>query len=330
MLRAQRRDPAKAQAKCAFATNYPLANRQLRSSLILRYRMQRDKPFALLGANDPDDDHLPEIKSTPRTRPDDIWILGDHRLGCGDGRDRAFLRRVIGKGVKIDAAFLDPPYNVAIGGHANTRGRHREFAMASGEMSGDEFRTFLTDALGACVAASRDGAVHFVCMDWRHMDDLSGIGRNVYGDLLNLCIWNKSNAGMGSLYRSKHELIFVYRVSQAPHFNAVELGKHGRNRTNVWDYASVNTVAGSRREDLKLHPTVKPTALVADAIQDVTRRGDLVLDVFSGSGTTLVASERTGRRFRGVEIDPAYVDVAIDRWEAMTGGKAKLSRKAQA
>ena len=286
--------------------------------------------IALLGANDPDDDHLPEIRTAPRTRPDDIWLLGDHRLGCGDGRDGAFLRRVIGKDVKIDAAFLDPPYNVAIGGHANTRGRHREFAMASGEMSRDEFRTFLTDALGACVAASRDGAVHFVCMDWRHMDDLSGIGRDVYGDLLNLCIWNKSNAGMGSLYRSKHELIFVYRVGQAPHFNAVELGKHGRNRTNVWDYTSVNTVAGSRREDLKLHPTVKPTALVADAIQDVTRRGDLVLDIFCGSGTTLIGAERTGRRFRGVEIDPAYVDVAIDRWEAMTGGKAKLSRKAPA
>ena len=162
------------------------------------------------------------------------------------------------------------------------------------------------------------------------MDDLSGIGWDVYGDLLNLCIWNKSNAGMGSLYRSKHELIFVYRVGQAPHFNAVELGKHGRNRTNVWDYASVNTVAGSRREDLKLHPTVKPTALVADAIQDVTRRGDLVLDIFCGSGTTLIGAERTGRRFRGVEIDPAYVDVAIDRWEAMTGRKAELHRKAAA
>ena len=283
--------------------------------------------IALSGANDPDDDHLPEIRTAPRTRPDDIWILGDHRLGCGDGRDGAFLRRVIGKDVKIDAAFLDPPYNVAIGGHANTRGRHREFAMASGETSRDEFRTFLGDALGACVAASRAGAVHFVCMDWRHMDDLSAIGRNVYGDLLNLCIWNKSNAGMGSLYRSKHELVFVYRVGRAPHFNAVELGKHGRNRTNVWDYASVNTMAGSRREDLQLHPTVKPTALVADAIQDVTRRGDLVLDIFSGSGTTLVASERTGRRFRGVEIDPAYVDVAIDRWEAMTGGRGRARRE---
>ena len=145
------------------------------------------------------------------------------------------------------------------------------------------------------------------------------MGRSIYGDLLNLCVWNKSNAGMGSLYRSKHELVFVYRVGNAPHFNAVELGRHGRNRTNVWDYASVNSMAGSRREDLALHPTVKPTALVADAIQDVTRRGELVLDIFLGSGTTLIAAERTGRRFRGLDIDPAYVDVAIERWAAMTG-----------
>ena len=128
---------------------------------------------------------------------------------------------------------------------------------------------------------------------------------------------------MGSLYRSKHELIFVYRVGSAPHFNAVELGRHGRNRTNVWDYASVNSMSGSRREDLALHPTVKPTSLVADAIQDVTRRGELVLDIFLGSGTTLIAAERTGRRFRGVDIDPAYVDVAIDRWTAMTGGEPR-------
>ncbi len=286
--------------------------------------------FTLSSANDPDDEHLPETRPTPRTQPDDIWILGDHRLGCGDARDHEFLQRVIGKDVTIDAAFLDPPYNVAISGHANTRGRHREFAMASGEMSADEFRTFLRDALGVCVAASRDGAVHFICMDWRHMDDLSAIGRDLYGDLLNLCVWNKSNAGMGSLYRSKHELIFVYRVGRAPHFNAVELGKHGRNRTNVWDYASVNTMAGSRREDLKLHPTVKPTAMVADAIQDVTKRGDVVLDIFCGSGTTLIAAERTGRGFRGVEIDPVYVDVAVDRWEAVTGETAELERKADA
>ena len=149
--------------------------------------------------------------------------------------------------------------------------------------------------------------------------------RAIYGDLLNLCVWNKSNAGMGSLYRSKHELVFVYRVGKAPHFNAVELGKHGRNRTNVWDYASVNSMAGSRREDLALHPTVKPTALVADAIQDVTRRGELVLDIFLGSGTTLIAAERTGRRCRGIDIDPAYVDVAVDRWTAMTGRAPRLA-----
>ena len=192
--------------------------------------------------------------------------------------------------------------------------------MASGEMTDEAFRTFLTQSLSAAAEVSRDGAVHFICMDWRHMDEVSAVGRSIYGDLLNLCVWNKSNAGMGSLYRSKHELVFVYRVGTAPHVNAVELGRHGRNRTNVWDYPSVNSLAGSRREDLALHPTVKPTALVADAIQDVTRRGELVLDPFLGSGTILIAAERCGRRFRGLELDPAYVDVAIDRWIAMTGG----------
>jgi DNA modification methylase len=195
--------------------------------------------------------------------------------------------------------------------------------MASGEMTDEAFRVFLSEALGACARVSRDGAVHFVCMDWRHMDDVAAVGKQVYGDLLNLCFWNKSNAGMGSLYRSKHELIFVYRVGAAPHLNMVELGKHGRNRTNVWDYASVNSFVGSRREDLALHPTVKPAALVADALQDVTKRGDLVLDIFLGSGTTLIAAERSGRRFRGVDIDPAYVDVAIERWEMMTGQEAR-------
>lgn len=202
--------------------------------------------------------------------------------------------------------------------------------MASGEMSTAAFRAFLTDTLGACANVSRDGAVHFVCMDWRHLDDVSIAGKEVYGGLLNLCIWNKSNAGMGSLYRSKHELVFVYRVGKTPHFNAVELGKHGRNRTNVWDYQSVNSMAGSRRDDLDLHPTVKPTALVADALQDVTKRGDVVLDIFLGSGTSLIAAERIGRRFRGLDIDPAYVDVAVERWQAMTGTQAVLKTRAAA
>ncbi len=178
--------------------------------------------------------------------------------------------------------------------------------------------------MGAAARVSRDGAIHFVCMDWRHMDDVSAVGRTIYGERLNLCIWNKSNAGMGSLYRSKHELVFVYRVGTAPHLNMVELGRHGRNRSNVWDYASVNSLRGNRREDLALHPTVKPTGLVADAIMDVTRRGDLVLDLFLGSGTTLLAADRTGRRFRGLDIDPAYVDVAIERWSARTGLEPRL------
>jgi len=281
---------------------------------------------ALNNSPDPDDDTIPAVPKTPRTRLGDIWVLGDHRIGCGDGRDVGFLQAVIGEGAEIDAAFLDPPYNVRINGNVNAKGRHREFVMASGEMTDTEFRTFLTESLGACAKVSKDGAVHFVCMDWRHMGDVTAVGQSVYGSLVNLCIWNKSNAGMGSLYRSKHELVFVFRVGDAPHFNAVELGRHGRNRTNVWDYASVNSFAGSRREDLALHPTVKPTALVADAIQDVTRRGELVLDTFLGSGTTLIAAERTGRRFRGLEIDPAYVDVALERWSAMTGGTPHLDR----
>ncbi|GAA4028973.1 DNA modification methylase [Sphingomonas rosea] len=280
----------------------------------------------LKAANDPDDECIPAVPAEPRTRPGDVWVLGEHRIGCGDGRDLEFLKRLIGEGAAIDAAFLDPPYNVKINGHANAKGRHREFAMASGEMSDAAFRQFLEETLGAAAVVSRPGAVHFVCMDWRHLDDVSVVGRSVYGELLNICVWNKSNAGMGSLYRSKHEMVFVYRVGDVPHANMVELGRHGRNRTNVWDYPSVNSMAGSRREDLALHPTVKPVAMVTDAYQDVTKRGDLVFDIFLGSGTSLIAAERCGRRFRGCDIDPAYVDVAVERWAQATGGTPKLER----
>lgn len=278
----------------------------------------------LADSPDPDDEVIPAVPRSPRTQAGDIWQLGEHRIGCGDGRDAAFLRAIVGDGAAIDAAFLDPPYNVKVNGHVNARGRHREFAMASGEMSTSEFRSFLGETLGACTAVSRPGAVHFVCMDWRHMDDVSLAAGPIYDELLNICVWNKSNAGMGSLYRSKHEMVFVYRVPGASHINAVELGKHGRYRTNVWDYASVNSLKGSRRQDLDLHPTVKPVAMVADAICDVTRQGDLVLDIFLGSGTSLIAAERVGRAFRGLDIDPAYVDVAIERWENLTGKRAEL------
>jgi DNA modification methylase len=268
---------------------------------------------------DPDDEVIPAAPSNSRVQTGDIWRLGDHRIGCGDCRDTDFLKRLVGADQQVAAAFLDPPYNVAINGHANVRSRHREFAMASGEMSDAQFRSFLAETLGACASVSRNGAVHFICMDWRHMDDLSAIGKKVYGELLNLCVWNKSNAGMGSLYRSKHELVFVYRVGTDAHFNAVELGRHGRNRTNVWDYASVNSMVGSRREDLLLHPTVKPVAMVSEAICDVTRRGELVLDTFLGSGTSLIAAERTGRHFAGCDIDSGYVEIAMERWSGITG-----------
>lgn len=282
------------------------------------------------AANDPQEEVIPAVAKTAISQLGDIWILGDHRIGCGDGRDLAFLQAVVGEGAQVDAAFLDPPYNVKIQGHANVTSQHREFAMASGEMTDAAFRGFLAETLGACASVSRNGAVHFICMDWRHMGDVEAIGGQVYGSLLNLCVWNKSNAGMGSLYRSKHELVFVYRVGDAQHRNTVELGRHGRNRTNVWDYASVNTFGGSRQQDLALHPTVKPVAMVADAYQDVTKRGDIVLDIFLGSGTSLIAAERTGRRFRGLDIDPLYVDLAVERWRALTGREPELVRIAKA
>jgi DNA modification methylase len=272
---------------------------------------------------DPDDEVIPLAPTKPRTRPGDIWILGEHRIGCGDARDKAFVEQVMGPGVLGDVAFLDPPYNVRIGDHANRRSSHREFPMACGEMSLADFEAFLSASLGVAASVSRDGAIHFACMDWRHMETLRLVGDKLYGALINLCIWNKSNAGMGSLYRSKHELIFVYRVGDRKHFNAIELGRHGRNRTNIWEYASATSPRGSRRADLELHPTTKPVGLVADAVKDVTRRSEVVLDLFLGSGTTLIAAERTGRRCRAVEIDPAYVDVALERWVTITGREPK-------
>lgn len=192
----------------------------------------------LSDSEDPDDEVIPAVPENPRVQTGDIWQLGEHRVACGDGRDTDFLQQLVGANAAIDCAFLDPPYNVKINGHVNARRRHREFAMASGEMSEPEFRKFLADTLGACAKVSRNGAVHFVCMDWQHMDEVTASVTDVYDDLLNICVWNKNNAGMGSLYRSKHEMVFVYRVGEGSHTNNVELGKHGRNRTNVWDYQS--------------------------------------------------------------------------------------------
>ena len=273
---------------------------------------------------DPDDDIAGMKKGPAVTRPGDIWLLGKHRLICGDARHPDAFTALM-ESDRAKAVFTDPPYNVKIGGHVCGSGaiQHREFAMASGEMDVAGFTAFLGSTLGAMADVSVDGAIHFVCMDWRHMGELRSAGDKVYSELKNLVVWKKSNGGMGTFYRSQHELVFVYKVGTAPHTNTFGLGDTGRYRTNVWDYPGVNSF-GANQKDLALHPTVKPVALVADAIKDVTRRGEIVLDGFGGSGTTLIAAERTGRVARLVELDPLYCDVICRRYEARTGRPARL------
>jgi DNA modification methylase len=272
------------------------------------------------------EDELPATRNGPPiSRPGDLWVLGVHRLICGDARAPDSYDRLL-SGKEADLLFTDPPYNVRIDGHVSGLGRvrHSEFAMASGEMTETQYTSFLTDSLGLAVKASRDGALHYVCMDWRHEYALMSAGRKIYDSVLNLCVWNKDNGGMGSFYRSKHELVTVFKAGNAPHVNNVELGRHGRNRTNVWDYAGVNTFRAGRLDELAMHPTVKPVALVADVIRDASCRSDLVLDPFAGSGTTIIAAEKTGRRACALEIDPHYVDVIIQRWQMYTGKLARL------
>lgn len=282
----------------------------------------------LAGEGDPapeaaETDEAPDPEKHPVSRPGDLWILGAHRILCGDALLAESYSRVLG-GDEPRMVFTDPPYNVPVQGHVRSgkTSGHREFAMASGEMSESEFRSFLGQGITRLLPCLPKGGVAMICMDWRHVEELISAGKACGLELINLCVWNKTNGGMGSLYRSKHELVCVFRKPGAPHINNVELGRHGRNRTNVWDYAGVNSFGAARAADLVDHPTVKPTALVADAIMDVSHRGDVVLDAFGGSGATLLAAEKTGRRARLIELDPVYVDVAVRRWQDMTGEAA--------
>jgi DNA modification methylase len=264
------------------------------------------------------EDVLPALPENAVTQPGDLWLLGRHRLLCADARDAGGFAQLM-NGVSAAAVFCDPPYNVrvkSIGGRGKVR--HREFAFASGEMSTEQYRNFLTETLANGAHVSRDGAVHFVCTDWRHIGDLIDVGRILFGETLNIVVWNKSNAGQGSFYRSKYELIGVFRVGEKQHQNNVELGRFGRNRTNVWDYPGVNSFGKGRAEALAAHPTVKPVALVADALLDCTVRGDVVLDQFAGSGTTILAAEKVGRTAYALEYEPRYVDVAVLRWQRVT------------
>ncbi|MFO1239021.1 MAG: DNA methyltransferase [Sphingomonadaceae bacterium] len=283
------------------------------------------------GDSAPDGDDAPEdlvpvLKGTPVSRTGDLWLLGRHRLLCGDARSAVDLKALM-QNETADLVFTDPPYNVKIDGHVCGLGavRHREFAMATGEMSEVQFTQFLIETLGNMSRSMRDGAIAFVCMDWRHMGELLTAGRAAFSELKNLVVWNKTNGGMGAFYRSKHELIFVFKQGTAEHTNSFGLGETGRYRTNVWDYAGISSISASRSDELAMHPTVKPVALIADAIRDCSRRGEIVLDAFGGSGSTLIAAEKTGRIARLLEYDPLYCDTIVRRWEQLTGKRATLA-----
>lgn len=263
-------------------------------------------------------DVIPETEELFVTKLGDLWILGDHILLCGDALEAANYKALM-NGETAHAVFSDPPYNCPVSGHVCGNGKiqHDEFAMASGEMTDDEFEAFLAAFIALVIEHSKNGSLHYLCIDWRGIHKIISAAQGQYSELKNICIWNKSNGGMGSLYRSKHEFVPVFKNGSAPHTNNVLLGASGRYRTNVWDYPGVNTFG--RADDLKLHPTVKPVAMVADAIMDCTNRGEIVLDPFAGSGSTLIACEQVGRSARCIELEPKYCDVIVRRWQEFTG-----------
>ena len=268
----------------------------------------------------------PDRGKIPVSRTGDLWQLGQHRLLVGNSLEAASYERVLG-GELAAMAFCDSPYNVPIQGHVSGLGagkKHAEFAMASGEMSEAQFTDFLTAYMLLLVRFSTDGSMHYHCIDWRHLREILQAGAAAYAEFKAMCVWQKTNAGMGSLYRSQHELVLVFKNGTAPHVNNINLGRDGRFRTNCWSYPGANTFRAGRDADLAAHPTVKPVNLVADTMRDCSKRGALVIDPFMGSGTTILAAQRTGRRAAGIEIDPGYVDVAISRWQVMTGEKATL------
>jgi DNA modification methylase len=275
---------------------------------------------------DPGDDALPDLATgQPRCKVGDVWQLGPHRLICGSALEIEVVSSLM-NGEQARMVFTDPPYNVRIDGHVGNSGatRHREFAMASGEMSVAEFTAFLRNSFHNLVRFSADGSIHYVCMDWRHVAEMLAAAKGVYSELKNLIVWVKDNGGMGTFYRSRHELVFAFKNGQAAHINTFELGQHGRYRTNVWQYRGVNTLKAGRMDELSMHPTVKPVQMIADAIKDVSGRGDIVLDLFGGSGSTLIAAHKTGRHAFLCELDPVYCDRILRRWENFAGDDAEL------
>jgi DNA modification methylase len=285
-----------------------------------------DSQFASCGTLDAVANAIPDLEAGVSTvsRVGDLWQLGSHRVLCGDARDEEAYATFLA-GSRAQAVITDPPFNVPIKGHVGGKGKiqHAEFVMASGEMSSEEFVAFLMASLRLSASALTDGGLLYCFMDWRHLREILAAVDALGLTLINLVVWVKPNGGMGSFYRSRHELILVLKKGSTSHRNNVELGRHGRNRTNVWEYAGVNSLDPDRRADLEIHPTVKPVEMIADAILDCTARGEIVLDPFLGSGTSVIAAEKIGRVCFGIELDPRYVDVAIRRWEAFTGKEAR-------
>ncbi len=311
-------------------------------ALELAYQIEFDIDLTCLGFEAPELDALFDITSGEAEDVDpadefgklpdpveptisefgDVWLLGDHRICCGNGRDFETVMSLLG-GNGVDLVFTDPPFNVPVNGHVRvSTDKFDEFAEASGEMSKDEFIAFLESVIVVANQVRRSGALYYVFMDWRHAHEMLEAIQSTGFELVNICVWAKLNGGMGSFYRSRHELVFVFRQPGAQHINNIELGKHGRYRTNVWEYAGATGGKSDEIDDFSVHPTVKPVRLVADAILDSTAIGHVVFDPFLGSGTTLIAAERTKRHCFGIEIAPVYVDVAIRRWEEMSGQKA--------
>lgn len=273
------------------------------------------------------EDEVPEpaFEHFPITQQGDLWLLGKHRILCGNSLHDASYKALMGK-QNAHMAFVDPPYNIVIAGNVSGKGvvKHADFKMASGEMDEAQFTKFLTQSLGLLARHTVSGSVHFIFMDWRHQREILDAGDASYDTLLNLCVWAKDKGGQGSFYRSRHELVYVFRNGKSRNRNNIQLGQFGRYRTNVWQYPGIHTLSKQSVEGnlLALHPTVKPVAMVADAILDCSARGEIVLDAFLGSGTTLMAAERVGRICHGIEIDPHYVDVAVRRWQNYTGEAA--------
>ena len=266
------------------------------------------------AAPDPADE-LPTLPATAVTRLGGVWTIGPHRLICGDATKPETFAALMGN-VRAQMVFADPPYNVAIDGHVSGLGKnqHREFVQASGEMTRREFVAFLTGALRNLVDHSLDGSLHYLCMDWRHALEIQEAGETVYSELKNICVWAKTNPGMGSLYRSQHEFVYVFKAGKSAHINNIQLGRYGRARSNVWTYPGATSFGMSRDADLAMHPTVKPVAMIADAILDGSTPKGAMLDCFAGSGSTLVAAAKTRRVGYGIELDPIYCDVILTRW----------------